>query len=178
MPIRDPEKRREYHREYMRQRYATDAEHVKKHAARVRARRTVPATGQPCGKCGGPDAQRHHHDYSRPDEVEWLCRACHVNEHASGKVEVACVTCGTTFARLVKYEEHRVAKGHAGPFCSRRCVRLGRTAGNCKLTDALVRELRQRHLEGAALKKLAREYGFDRSTVRNAVRRITYKHVT
>lgn len=36
---------------------------------------------QPCSKCGNPDAEKHHHDYSKPLDIEWLCRACHMLEH-------------------------------------------------------------------------------------------------
>lgn len=35
-----------------------------------------------CSRCGvqcRPDA--HHEDYSKPLEVEWLCRRCHLAEH-------------------------------------------------------------------------------------------------
>jgi hypothetical protein len=35
---------------------------------------------QPC-RCGSPDTQMHHRDYSRPLDVEWLCRKCHQDEH-------------------------------------------------------------------------------------------------
>lgn len=31
---------------------------------------------QPC-RCGDPKTEAHHRDYSRPLEVEWLCRRCH-----------------------------------------------------------------------------------------------------
>lgn len=36
---------------------------------------------QPC-PCGNVKSQAHHHDYSKPLEVEWMCRACHDAEHA------------------------------------------------------------------------------------------------
>jgi len=36
---------------------------------------------RPCAHCGAGKAQAHHHDYSKPLEVEWLCRACHDAEH-------------------------------------------------------------------------------------------------
>jgi len=37
---------------------------------------------QPCKSCGNPDSQKHHHDYSKPLEVEWYCRKCHLELHA------------------------------------------------------------------------------------------------
>ena len=36
---------------------------------------------EPCNACGAEKAQMHHHDYSKPLEVEWLCRPCHLAEH-------------------------------------------------------------------------------------------------
>lgn len=41
---------------------------------------------QGCRVCGGP-AQAHHHDYAKPWEVDWLCRAHHNEEHARLKAE-------------------------------------------------------------------------------------------
>ena len=41
--------------------------------------------GTECARCGddyGP-IQAHHHDYTKPLEVEWLCVSCHRNHHSS-----------------------------------------------------------------------------------------------
>lgn len=43
----------------------------------VRAGRLIP---QPCSVCGAK-AQAHHHDYTKPLEVEWLCTVHHGKEH-------------------------------------------------------------------------------------------------
>lgn len=37
---------------------------------------------QPCSQCNAPTADKHHHDYSRPLDIVWLCRKCHKAEHA------------------------------------------------------------------------------------------------
>lgn len=35
-----------------------------------------------CEKCGNTKhLQAHHNDYSKPLEVEWLCRSCHTKHH-------------------------------------------------------------------------------------------------
>ncbi len=36
---------------------------------------------QSCEVCGEDNAQAHHHDYSKPLDVQWLCRICHLKEH-------------------------------------------------------------------------------------------------
>lgn len=36
---------------------------------------------QPCGICGDERAQAHHHDYSKPLDVTWLCAYHHAQEH-------------------------------------------------------------------------------------------------
>jgi len=35
---------------------------------------------QPC-PCGEINSQMHHEDYSKPLEVIWLCRQCHLDLH-------------------------------------------------------------------------------------------------
>lgn len=34
----------------------------------------------PC-KCGNPNTEMHHPDYTQPLKVEWLCRDCHLELH-------------------------------------------------------------------------------------------------
>ncbi len=35
----------------------------------------------PCVDCGDEDAQMHHEDYSKPLDIIWLCRSCHLELH-------------------------------------------------------------------------------------------------
>lgn len=35
---------------------------------------------KPC-RCGEMKVEAHHDDYTKPLEVEWLCKACHAIEH-------------------------------------------------------------------------------------------------
>lgn len=35
----------------------------------------------PCSECGATPAEAHHHDYSKPLEVTWLCFSCHRKAH-------------------------------------------------------------------------------------------------
>ena len=37
-------------------------------------------TPQPCA-CGSEAVEMHHPDYSRPLDVRWLCRPCHLKLH-------------------------------------------------------------------------------------------------
>lgn len=32
-------------------------------------------------QCGSTKTEAHHHDYSKPLDVRWLCRACHQAAH-------------------------------------------------------------------------------------------------
>lgn len=80
----------ECHADYMRPRQRAHAglsaeERMKANArsyANVYQRRGV-LQPRPCESCGGPHAEKHHEDYRRPLEVEWLCKLCHAVLHQS-----------------------------------------------------------------------------------------------
>jgi len=36
---------------------------------------------KPCEACGALTTHAHHHDYSKPLDVKWLCPACHSMVH-------------------------------------------------------------------------------------------------
>jgi hypothetical protein len=36
---------------------------------------------QPCAVCANPKTQGHHADYSKPLQIEWLCRLHHLEAH-------------------------------------------------------------------------------------------------
>lgn len=38
-------------------------------------------TKAPCEKCADPKVEMHHDDYSKPLQVRWLCRKCHMDHH-------------------------------------------------------------------------------------------------
>lgn len=40
---------------------------------------------QPCESCGAELAEKHHPDYTKPYDVIWLCRPCHMQKHAGAR---------------------------------------------------------------------------------------------
>jgi ribosomal protein S27AE len=51
---------------------------------------------EPCDYCGDPIVQAHHHDYTQPDQVQWLCRKCHTEFHklrSNRQVSTICSRC-------------------------------------------------------------------------------------
>jgi hypothetical protein len=38
-------------------------------------------TRPPCRVCGNPKTDAHHDDYTKPLEVDWLCRLHHIARH-------------------------------------------------------------------------------------------------
>ena len=48
-----------------------------------RALKSGELVREPCEVCGRKPAQAHHHDYSRPLDVHWLCQEHHKAEHVA-----------------------------------------------------------------------------------------------
>lgn len=60
--------------------YASASNRAKKLKVRQllnRAVRTGRVTRQPCETCGNTKSEAHHHDYTKPYDVQWLCRLHH-----------------------------------------------------------------------------------------------------
>jgi ribosomal protein S27AE len=51
---------------------------------------------QPCEQCGEAKVQMHHDDYTKPLQVRWLCRACHLALHKNVKRETIAKTIAKT----------------------------------------------------------------------------------
>lgn len=59
------------------------AEKKRAHTAVARALRKGGMERRPCAFCGTTEpVEAHHHDYSKPLDVTWLCIACHRRFHA------------------------------------------------------------------------------------------------
>ena len=68
--------------------YRNDPRLRMKHEARWITQKAIKAgrlIKQPCEKCGEHNVQAHHHDYTKPLDVTWLCLACHRAEHAQAE---------------------------------------------------------------------------------------------
>lgn len=65
--------------------YRNNPKHRHKHVARWKLNQAI-ASGRivkhPCCKCGSIKSEAHHKDYSKPLDVEWLCRRHHREAHA------------------------------------------------------------------------------------------------
>lgn len=76
------EKGRAYTKEFMKKnaaKYRAKAKAEGKIKARYMARYYLKK--KPCEACGNPKSQAHHHDYSKPLEVTWLCSTHHAEHH-------------------------------------------------------------------------------------------------
>ncbi len=86
---------------------------------------TRPDTCSRCGKTpprlkgGLPSIQAHHHDYSRPLDVEWICVQCHRDETPHG------MAMKTHCRHGHAYEGHNVRMSRGERVC-RTCYNAGR----------------------------------------------------
>ena len=49
------------------------------------ARKRSELSPTPCQQCGAQKCQAHHDDYTKPLDVRWLCRRCHVAWHRANQ---------------------------------------------------------------------------------------------
>lgn len=75
------EKRREHRRAAGKRHYWSNHEKARARAELKRAVREGRVQRKPCQVCGDPRSDGHHHDYSKPLDVEWMCFKCHRAEH-------------------------------------------------------------------------------------------------
>lgn len=68
--------------------YAAQKRYARARPERIKARSAVSSAIRrgrlerlPCEKCGDPNSQAHHDDYSKPLDVRWLCQPHHTKEH-------------------------------------------------------------------------------------------------
>ena len=73
--------RREAAIEYQRNRRAKNPIKYKANNLLSSAIKCGRAEKNPCQKCGDTVAEAHHPDYTKPLDVVWLCRSCHLAEH-------------------------------------------------------------------------------------------------
>lgn len=52
---------------------------ARSYAHTYRDRGKIPR--EPCALCGTEKAEMHHDDYSKPTDVRWLFRPCHLTIH-------------------------------------------------------------------------------------------------
>jgi ribosomal protein S27AE len=65
------------------------AERARRRQARIaayEAQRRGLLMPQACERCGTESAEKHHGDYSKPLDVQWLCKRCHCVEHRGSSV--------------------------------------------------------------------------------------------
>lgn len=75
-------RRKSYYKAYWKAK-RKDPTHLLKRSARSKVSNEI-RSGRlqrlPCEKCLATPADAHHHDYSKPLEIVWLCRRCHFAE--------------------------------------------------------------------------------------------------
>jgi len=79
---------REYYRKNKKKRLKSMKAYQDKNKDKYKSRQTLRnavAAGKiektPCKDCGETKVEARHQDYSKPLEVEWLCKTCHADRH-------------------------------------------------------------------------------------------------
>lgn len=67
--------------EYTKRWRTRNPQKAKAHNAVVNALKSGKLVKKPCEICGKIPTVAHHDDYSKPLEVRWLCRLCHIDIH-------------------------------------------------------------------------------------------------
>lgn len=103
-----------------------------------------------CPRCGGTKRiEAHHPDYTKPLQIEWLCRKCHFAEHGKPK-----------FYSTVK----KRFKGAQSP--------------TAKLTEQQARDAITMHKSGLwTLRAIGRHFAVDESTIRLLLKGKTWAHL-
>lgn len=110
---------------------------------------------QPCETCGTSERiHAHHHDYSEPFDVQWLCYKCHKKAHPVTEED-----------KRIKFEGAKRAdiNGSENP--------------NSKLSDENVREIRKLLEVKFSQERIAEMFGVYQTTISKIKRGISYANV-
>lgn len=111
---------------------------------------------QPCQKCDATEkVHAHHHDYSKPLDVEWFCYACHRKQHHVDEEEKKVKFEGASKARL---------PGESNP--------------NASLSTKDVRQIRAMLDAGVSQQKIAMVFGINQTTVSRIKIGRTYQDIS
>lgn len=161
----------------------TEATNAVKIQARKAVNHAIEAgrlSSRPCQKCGGTlNLQAHHHDYSKPLDVEWLCSKCHGELRRKHPITKECTVCGTTFT---PHPTKRLRAKTCSPDCRAKAISKALLANPvippwAKLDESKAQEIRRRYREGGCtIRSLAAEYGVHHQTIGATVRHKIWRH--
>jgi hypothetical protein len=69
---------------------------------------------EPCLFCGDPNVEAHHHDYTKPLEVTWLCRQHHALVHRGVRAKLTHKQRSEIRARFQAGEKQKVLAAEYG----------------------------------------------------------------
>ena len=108
-----------------------------------------------CEMCGTPDrVHAHHHDYSKPYDVRWLCFSCHKKSHPVDDED-----------KKIKFS------GAKRPACS------GEDNNFASLDNDSVLQIRKLLDIGLSQQKIAKAFGVAQSTISRVKLRLNWSNV-